>query len=120
MRGSGAWIPRRLVRAEEKHRAVVIKNVLRTVSVVDVPIGDQNPLDAVLALGVAGRDGDIIENTKTHPLIRTGVMARWTHGSERVDGFLLEHRIHGIHQPACGTKRHIPRFRTDGRVSGAE
>ena len=32
--------------------------------------------------GIMGRNRDIVEKTKSHPAIRFGMMARWSHQSE--------------------------------------
>ena len=42
--GASARIPRPLVRAEEKHRWIAVKNLLRAVAVMDVPIHDRRSL----------------------------------------------------------------------------
>ena len=48
--------------AEEEHRSVGVENILCSVAVMDVPIGDQNAPDTVLVLRVARRDRDRVEN----------------------------------------------------------
>ena len=53
---AGTWIPGRLVSAEEEYGPVIVKNILSTVSVVDIPIDNQNSLCTVLFLRVPGSD----------------------------------------------------------------
>ena len=53
---AGPGIQRPLVQRHEQHRRVLPVDVLRPVAVVDVPVEDRHPLDAVLRLRVAGRD----------------------------------------------------------------
>src|ERR1700693_519383 len=50
------------MRSEEEHGTVGIEDVLGTVAVMDIPIGDQHPSDSMLFLRVASCDRDVIEN----------------------------------------------------------
>ena len=109
-----------LVRAEEEHGAVGVENVLRAVAVVDVPIGDQHAANAVLALRIARRDGDAVEEAKSHAARRRGVMARRPHDAESVSNALVEDRVHRVQDAAGGTQRSIQRARSDDRVAGAQ
>ena len=117
---AGARIPRRLMRAEEEHRAVGIENILRAVAVMDVPIGDQHPPDAMLALSVARRDRDGVEDAEAHAAHRRGMMARRPADGNGIGNPLLDDRIHGVQRSAGGAQRRIEGLRRNDGVAGRE
>src|SRR6267143_1883618 len=63
---SGSGIKWVLMRADVKNRLVFVKNLLRAVAVVDIPVDDRDPAQAVARLGVARPDGRVIEEAKAH------------------------------------------------------
>ncbi len=78
--------------------------------VMHVPIGDENPLDSVLLLGVARRDCDVVEDTETHPLIWTRMMSGRT--LNRAEGvlcaFFSNTASTAVHQTAGGVQGDFP------------
>ena len=94
--GAGAGIPGRLMRAEVEDRSIAIEDILRAVTVVDVPIDDRHLGDPVLLLRVARGDGDIIKQAETHAAIGRGMMAGRPHGAERVGCFAFNDGIHRV------------------------
>ena len=52
------------------------------ITVLDVPIHNQDVLHTVTSLRIAGADGCIIEKTKAHRAIRRRMMSRWTNQRE--------------------------------------
>jgi hypothetical protein len=63
---SGPGIPRMLVGAEEEDVRILVKGILRSISMVDVPIDDEDLLDAEMFACVGGGDGDIVEHAEAH------------------------------------------------------
>ena len=81
---AGARIPGRLMRAEEQHGAIGIKNVLRAVAVVYVPVRDQNAFRPVGALRMAGGDRHAIKEAEAHTARGAGVVPGWANDAECV------------------------------------
>lgn len=115
-----AGIPWRLMGAEEQDRGVFVENVLRAVSVMDVPVGNQDAFNAMALLGVAGGDCDIVEDAKTHAAVGRSVMAGRTEHAERVVDFSGHHRVDSLQHTADGIQRDFERAGTDDGIAGAE
>src|SRR5262245_14808225 len=83
--GAGAWIESLAVavNAQEENTRVVVEDVLRAVAVVDVPVDDEHPLNPVYFLGVAGSQGDVVEEAEAHRVRRRGMMPGWADEAER-------------------------------------
>ena len=81
---SGVRIPGALVGAEKEHTAITIKDVLRAIAMVYVPIHDQHLLCTVLLLRMTRADGDVVKEAKSHALRWSGVMPWWAHGAKCV------------------------------------
>ena len=62
---------------------------------VHVPVGDEDPLDAVSSRGVARADRDIVENAEAHAAALRRMMTRRPHGAERIGGATAQHRVDG-------------------------
>src|SRR4030095_4082376 len=74
---SSAWIPRILVRRKKENRRIVVKDSLRPVAVMHIPIDNRHALDfRVVPLGVTRRHSYVIEKTKTHRSLSRRMMAR--------------------------------------------
>src|SRR5207253_45821 len=83
--GAGARIPGILVHRKIEKRSILIKDALRAVTVMYVPIDDGDSLDLFISLlCVACGHGDIIEKTKAHRSIGCRVMARWPQWHEGI------------------------------------
>ena len=72
---AGAGVEGRLVGGEEEDGVVVVEGVLGAVAVVDVPIDDEDFADAIFFLGVAGGDGDVVEDAESAAAGLGGVVA---------------------------------------------
>ena len=94
-----------MVRVEDKDRIVFVESVLSPITVVVVLVDNQDTLRASLLLEVSRCYRDIVEDTKTHPASRSGVMARRTHCTESVLHALRQNRVHGIQHTTCGIFR---------------
>ena len=106
--------------AEEEHTAVLIKDVLRAVAVMHVPIDDEHLVRAVFALGVAGADTDAVEQAEAHALIRSGVMAWRAHSAKSVVHLARHDRIHRVHHTTDGAQGDVEGAGADDRVTGAQ
>jgi hypothetical protein len=73
---------------------------LRAVAVVHVPIRDEHAPDSVPALRVAGRDGHVVDNAKTHAAIGCGVMAGRPYCAESVSCAPFDYGVHCIQDAA--------------------
>jgi hypothetical protein len=58
---------------------IVVEDILRAVAVMHVPIDDQDARQAECRLRVFGRQGDVVEQAKTHAPLGRGVMPRRPH-----------------------------------------
>mmetsp|Transcript_4091 Transcript_4091/g.11249 ORF Transcript_4091/g.11249 Transcript_4091/m.11249 type:complete len:368 (+) Transcript_4091:221-1324(+) len=66
---------------------IVEEDGLRAVSVVDVPVDDEDSVHAQFGARVGGRDGDVVDDAVPSRQARLGVVARGTyHGEAVVDG----------------------------------
>ncbi len=119
-RGARAGIPGILMRAEEKDRAVGIKNILRAVAVMHVPIGDQHALDTMFLLCVASRDGHRVEQTEAHTANGSSMMAGRPWDAECVARLAAHYGIHRVEGTARGARRCIQRSRGNNGIPGAQ
>lgn len=108
------------MRAEEQHGAVLVKDVLRAVSVVNIPVNNGDPLRPMFALRVPGRYRDVVKEAEAHTSRGVSVMAGRTHGTEGVCGFPGEYGIHGGEHAAGRQASDFVRARPDVGVPGAE
>ena len=69
--------------------------------------------DAVLALRIARRDGDVVEQAEAHAAIRRGVMAGRTHDAERVARLALDTASTALSTPPAAAQRDIERVAAD-------
>src|SRR5205085_3328530 len=98
-------------------RTVVIKNALRAVTVMHVPIQNGDPIDLlVLLLRISRGDGDVVEKTETHRAIRRGVMARRPDGHKRVFGRAFDYSVYRATRGARSAHRSFQRFARHHRV----
>ncbi len=63
---------------------------------VDIEIGDGDPLQSVLRQRVDGGDGNIVVQAEAHGPIRLGVVARRTHVAEDRIGLSRHHQVHPV------------------------
>src|SRR5690606_19852116 len=71
-----AGIQGKLMRRTEQDAWIVLENILRSVSVMHVPINDCDALGTVAALRMAGSNRYIVEKAKTHRCGTFGMMSR--------------------------------------------
>jgi hypothetical protein len=82
--GPSPRIQGELVDAEIQNARVLIKDLLGSITMVDVPVNDRNLLEAVLSLKVSGTDRYIIKQAEPHGPIRFGMVPRWPESTEGV------------------------------------
>lgn len=117
---TGEGIPGGLVGAGEEDGGVVVKDVLGAVAVVDVPVHDEDFRCTVFFLGVAGADGDVIEEAEAHALGGAGVVAGGTDGAEGALELAGHDEVHGIEDGADGVGGDGVAFVADLGIAGAE
>ena len=77
-----------------KNRWVVVKDPLRPVSMVNVPIQNRDAFDFFMSLLRVTRGHTyVVEKTETHGPIGRGVMARRPHGHKGIAGGPVDHQI---------------------------
>ncbi len=107
---AGAGVVGVLVGGEIEDGGVGFKDGLGAVAVMDVYIGDEDAVDAREGLGVAGGNGDVVEEAEAHAPVGEGMVARWADQGEAVLHPSLHHGLHQGQEPPGGH---------DGRVVGA-
>jgi hypothetical protein len=82
--GPSAWVVGILMGRNVKNRRVLIECLLGTVSMMDIPVHDQNPLRPVIALEVMGADSCSVKKAKAHRTVPEGMMTGWAHQGKTV------------------------------------
>ncbi len=72
----GARIERITMNRQEANALGIVEDFLRAIAVVDIEIGDQDPVDVEVGDGFGRSQGDVGVDAKTHPLGRPGMMPR--------------------------------------------
>src|SRR5262249_26827612 len=78
-RTARARIPRVLMDIEEQHRTIAPEDFLGAISMMYVPVRDEDSVDAVTPDGVARPDGDVVEDTETHSAVGGRMVPGRTH-----------------------------------------
>src|SRR5699024_6074917 len=73
-------------------------DVLCAVSVVYVPVDDQDSLQLVLFDRIVGGNRDVVEETKTGGFVSTGMMARRPDAGKPVEALVLQHTVHHLEE----------------------
>src|ERR1051325_9092042 len=101
-------IPRILVRREKVDARIIVKDPLRAVAVMNVPIDDRDSLDLrIVLLRVTCSNGDVIEQAETHRAFFGRMMSRWTYRHERVADLALHDQIDRLARRARRVSRGI-------------
>ena len=104
---------------------VTCDDIFGTVAVVHIKIDDRHALQAVTFQRVLGCNGNVVEETKTHGLVATGVVSRRTNRAKSGLHLACQHRIRGSQGGASGPQRRVPgadvdrSIRVNRRVGGA-
>ena len=110
-------VERMLEGGADHHPAIVEKDVLCTVAVVDVEIDDGHALKAVLFDGVGGADGNVVEQAESHGTAIFGMMPRRAHVAEGIAHLAFDHQIGGEHVRARGPQGGIDAVRIQAGVA---
>jgi hypothetical protein len=114
---SRARIPGILVHGEEEDGRVVVKDSLRAVAMMNVPIDDGDALYLTVAsLRVARGDGDVIEETEAHSALTRSVVSGRTHWDEGVLGLAAHKSVNGATRRARAPERRVHRAHGDDRI----
>jgi len=108
----GAREKRHLVRGAIHHGFVGPEYFLGAVAVVNVEIDDRDALGSMVCLGMARRDGGIVEQAEAHRPFRLGVMAGRPYGNEGIGGTAAHHFVDRVNRAADGAQC---RLETAGR-----
>src|SRR5205823_15021883 len=92
-RCTGSGVPRRLMRAEEEDRSIFVKDVLCSVPVMHIPIGNEDAFGPEALLRVARCDRDVIEQAKPHASRSTGVVPWRPNRAKRIQHGARENRL---------------------------
>lgn len=111
---SGAGIERELVQRHKQHPRVAVERILRTVTVMGIQIDDRYAFTTITQRGRRDRDG--VQKTEPHGTLRSGVMARWSHGTERSRCLTTVDVAHRRQAASCGQKRCPSRPPRHGRI----
>jgi len=117
---SGAGIPRRLMRAEEQYGTVPIKNILRSIAVMYIPIHNQDALCTVAPLRMPCTHRDVIEQAKTHSDRGACMMAWGANHAKSVRDARGEHGIHARKDRSGGHARGLNGVLSDIGIPGAQ
>jgi len=82
---------------------------LGAVTVVHIPVDDQNALSGMLRPGVVRTERNVAEEAETHAASGERVVARRTHGAEASSSLAGESEIDGVQYTARTRSRGVPR-----------
>lgn len=93
--GTGAWIEGEAVGGEETDLGVCPEGILGSVTVMDIPIDDEDAFETCEE-GFFGGDGHIVEEAEAHGAGGEGVVSGWSDGGEGESIFAGEDTADGI------------------------
>ena len=91
---------------EKPHAPGIVKDLLRPVAVVDIEIGDQDPIEVEAGDRFGRGQGDIGVDAKPHPVGRTGMVSRWPAQTESAPVRAAQDKRDGLD---AGTRRQSSR-----------
>ena len=118
--GAGAWVPGGLMDGEEEDVGVFVEDILGAVAVVDIPIDDEDAIDAPGFAGVPSGDGGVIVDAEAHATGGGGVVSRGADGGEGVADAALDDGIDGGEGGAGGEAGDFGGLGADVGVAGGE
>ena len=104
---SRSGVVRVLMGRNVQNRGILLEEVLSAVSVVNVPVEDQDPLDARLRTKSARGDGDVVEQAEAHGAVRFGVMSGWTNGGDSRLHFARSDETREVDGATSGEQRDV-------------
>src|SRR5262245_2971849 len=107
--------------ADKCNGRVGVKDVLRTVPVMHVPINDQDAFDAKYISRMIGRKCYVVEHTKAHRLHGRCVMSRRPSQCQSCFRLAFKHTVHSLRTTSgteqCNIKRSFAYDRVGIKVS---
>ena len=101
---------------EEEHILYVVESVLRAVTVMNVPVHDQDTFEALHASRVARSDGDVVEEAEAHPVRGRRVVAGLSAAREGVLDIAINDRVHRVQDAARRKQGNVVRLGSERRV----
>jgi hypothetical protein len=101
---------------KEKHRWVLIKNILGAIAMMHIPIHDEYFLKAVFLLKISGPNSYIIEYTKAAGSIPMGMVTRGADKTKGIANLTGYYRVYGLKYPSCGQAGYLKRIGTDRNI----
>src|SRR5687767_7429241 len=89
---------------EIKDGIILPENILRAVTMMDVPIDDEDVFHAVLDLSIPCGDCGIVEQAKSHGVVRRRMM---TGRTDKRESSTAGFSKHGIDRRRCGAGRQL-------------
>jgi hypothetical protein len=96
-----------LMGTEEQHRGILLKTMLRAISMVNVPIHDQDSAKSIFLLNIACGNSNVIEEAKPHRSRRFGMMTWRPDGTEHMINLVRHDGINRRQRPTCRQVRSI-------------
>lgn len=110
---SGSRIVRELMEADIENSRIIVKAILRSVAVVDIPINDSDFLKVVFLLNISCPDSNVIEEAETHSLVVLGVVPWRTNGAKGISHRAIHDMIYGCQDATRRKKSDVIRLPTD-------
>src|SRR5262249_11519469 len=114
---ASAGIERILVRRYVQRVGAWVEGVLRAVSVVHVVVQDGGALGASAFEQPCGGQGDIVEDTEAHRLIRCGMVSRRTDQAHGIVESAIGDGVDRLDKSAGGPQGSLPGTRRNVRIS---
>lgn len=80
---------------QEPDVITLIKDILCSISVMNVPVDDQYAFKVMMFDGMVRRQCDVIEQAESHRFVNQGMMTRRTDQAQRLLFRAFHHGIHG-------------------------
>jgi len=84
---------------EKQYRGIVLKTMLGAISMVNIPIHDQDSAKTIFPLNIPCGNGDVIEEAKPHRSRRFSMMTWWPDGTEHMINLVRHDGIDRCQRP---------------------
>ncbi len=118
--GAGVYVLGVAMDADEHGIGVLFEDVLCSVSVVDVPVEDEDAVDVVFVAEVIDGDGGICEHAEAHGAVAFGVVAWRADGAEGVGDVTSDDAVDGFGDAAGGEEGEFVASGTNSAVGGVD
>jgi len=90
------------VPGEVKNTGIILKDILDALTMVDIPVDNEDPLQTVFLLGVFGRYGHIVEHAEPVGSSPLAVVPRRSHQGKPIVRGSCQHSIHQLQRGPRG------------------